>query len=66
MNDSMIQLQNAYQFVIDSINDEVDFDMIENLDPESKLEFAETYETTTDHIDRAINTMRILRDRLNR
>lgn len=57
-------MQNAYQFIIDSINDGVEFDMIESLDPESMREFAEIYETTNENIERAINTMRILRDRL--
>lgn len=59
------ETQNAYQFIIDSINDGHSIDEIEFLDDESKFEFAETYETTRDAIDRAINTMRMIANRIS-
>ena len=53
----MNEIQNAYQFIIDSINDGVEFDMIESLDNESKLEFAEIYQTNIDCIPKAQSIM---------
>lgn len=55
---------NAYAFVTSSIDAECDPREFLEMDPESRIEFAEEFETTTVAIDRAINTMIELEKRL--
>jgi hypothetical protein len=59
-----LALQNAYAFVIDSINDGHTPTDILDLDEESMQEFAEINDTTVDNIRRAAETARILENRL--
>lgn len=59
------EMQNAYQFIIDSLNDNHSIDEIRYLDNASILEFADQYFTTFESIQIAINTMMTLASRIS-
>ena len=55
---------NAYAFITSCIESECDPREFIDFDAESRIEFADEFETTTRAIDRAINTMIALNSRI--
>lgn len=57
---------NALAFIVESLTEnDIEWDMIENLDHESMMEFAEMYNFTPDALEKAIEAFRVAANAYN-